>query len=311
MDPNETNNLFARWVNGEISEEEKNALEKAGDADLLRNILSTVDEWSLPEMKESTFEKINERISAPPEKKVVPLYKKTWAILAAAATLVVTVGLIWLLEPPGDKPNQFAEFSCNPGETKSFVLPDNSSITIFGKSKVSYDKTTFASRRVVNLEGEGYFEVNQKGNFEVKYNTGTVRVLGTKFNILAGEEISTVKCYEGKVEVEMQNEKVLLDPGAGVRKIKAEQMQVFKVEEVVMTRAADETRFDNTPLQEVCTSLSLYYDVQIVPGENVDLKRNFTGRFTQSNLDSALKMVFSPMNIVYSKNGNTITLKNK
>jgi transmembrane sensor len=308
MSQEDENNLYARWLNDELSQEEKSLLKQNGDDEILGAIVSAVDEWSLPEVKDETFEKIHEKISAKKEAKVIPLHKKMW-VYAAAATIILAVGLVWMLNP-GQAGGQVIELSCVAGETRTFTLPDNTSITLYGRSKVVYDKTDFAKERKLNLEGEGYFEVNQKGDFVVNYNAGSVHVLGTKFDVLAGEDIASVKCFEGKVEVEMSGEKSVLGPGNGTRKINKGKIENFSFENNSPLEISTETRFENTPLHEVCASLSLYYDISIDKG-NASLDRNFTGRFTKSNLDTALAMVFDPMGIAVSKDGKTITLRNK
>lgn len=308
MQEENENNLLARWLNNELTAEEKAELEKNGDEKVLRSIVDTVDQWSLPELKEETFRKVRERTGAPSSAKVVPLYRKPW-VLAMAASLLLVVGLFWIFST-GKTTSQLAELTSKAGETKTFTLSDSTTVTLYGKSKLSYDAVAFAGERRVSLEGSGYFEVTRKGNFEVNYNGGVVRVLGTKFNILSGTDISTVKCFEGKVQVEMQEEKVELGAGDGVRKTPQGKAGKFHFEPTEAAATQGETRFENAPLREVCSSLSLYYDVKIIAG-NIDLDRSFTGRFTQSNLDTALTMVFAPMSISYRHEGGTVYLENK
>ena len=72
----------------------------------------------------------------------------------------------------------------------------------------------------------------------------------------------------------------------------------------------DEAGFENTPLAEICSSISLYYNVSFVTND-VDLNRNFTGRYRKTSLDTALLMVFEPMGISAKHEGNAVILKNK
>jgi ferric-dicitrate binding protein FerR (iron transport regulator) len=160
------------------------------------------------------------------------------------------------------------------------------------------------------LNGEAYFSVVRKGNFEVQYGQGNVRVLGTKFDILSSGEHTSVKCFEGKVEVVNAKENTVIEKGQGVRYNTESKMEKFVVNEDPQNTVSGGHRFDNAPLNEVCTSLSLFYGIKIVP-ENVDMNRNFSGRYSLTGLDTALKLVFDPMSIDYRKEGNTVFIKNK
>jgi ferric-dicitrate binding protein FerR (iron transport regulator) len=305
----EENTLLARWLNNEITEEEKRQLEHSGDAETLRRIVATVDTWSLPEIGEEVFTDIQSKIGEKKEAKIIPFYQQR-SFLAIAAGIALIAGLFFMLRPYFMSQAVMTEFACNAGEIKEIILSDQTRIVLYGKSKIKYDSEGFKSERKLNLEGEAYFEVNQKGAFEVNFERGQVSVLGTKFNVLATKEEAAVKCYEGKVEVKIDNAPAILTPGKGVRKTGVGGFSEFEFKAELLPVTGNYRLIENTPLEEVCNTLSVFYDVKIV-NENVDMKRSFTGQINQNSLDSALTMIFTPMDIAFKKENNTITISNK
>lgn len=310
MTKEEENNLYARWLSGDLTAEEMDAMEKNGDAEVLRKIVGAVDSWTLPELEETAFEQIQNKISQQKEEaKVIPFYRRT-TFLAIAASLILIIGIFALINPftTTEAISDMSSMACNAGETKQFTLPDNTFIILYGKSKVTYDKASFEKNRKLQLEGEAYFEVNQKGPFEVDFENGQVNVLGTKFNVLTSGSESAVKCYEGKVQVKVENNSAVLTQGMGVRKSEG-QFSEFKFT-AELPSSGSFRLMENMPLDEVCNTLSVFYDVKIV-NENVDLNRKFSGSMSTVNVDTALTMIFSPMDISWKRENNTITIRNK
>jgi transmembrane sensor len=302
--------LLARWLNNDVTEEERRQLESSGDAEVLKRIVTTVDTWSLPDLDEKTFSEIRSRISEQKqEAKIIPFYQQR-TVLAMAASIVLLAGLFFLLRPFFFSGASMTEISCNAGEIKEFSLSDQTRIILFGKSKISYDSEKFKGDRKLKLEGEAYFEVNQKGAFEVNFDKGQVNVLGTKFNVLTTAAEVAVKCFEGKVQVKLDENPAILTPGRGIRKTGQTNAMPFEFTPDVLPGTGYYRVINNTPLEEVCNTLSVFYDVKIV-NTNVDLKRSFSGQISQHNLDSALNMIFTPMDIAFKKENNTITISNK
>ncbi|MCE3228034.1 MAG: hypothetical protein K0S32_2585 [Bacteroidetes bacterium] len=301
--------LLARWLSNELTAEEKRKLEESGEAETLRRIVASMETWTLPDLAEETYSDIKSKLDSESEAKVIPLYQRR-SFLAIAASLLLLVGLFFLLRPMMTSQAAMTDFACNAGETKELKLPDNTNIILYGKSKISYDKENFASDRKLKLEGEAYFEVNTKGAFEVDFANGKVNVLGTKFNVLTSSEEASVKCFEGKVKVEVENNSAVLVPGQGARKTKTGNFTEFEFKANILPGAGAFRNIENTPLEEVCNTLSVFYDVKII-NENVDLSRKFSGQMNQQNLDTALTMIFVPMDITFVRNQSTITIKNK
>jgi ferric-dicitrate binding protein FerR (iron transport regulator) len=295
-------NIYAKWLSGELNPEEQQALQNSGEEDILRRIVDTTDSWTLPDLKKETFEKIKQRTQQK-EAKVVPLYRKP-AVLAIAASVALVLG-IWLFLPTS-KPGQATLYACHAGETREYILNDCTIVKLSGNSSLAF----YADKREAELKGEAYFSVRQKGHFQVNFSNGNVQVLGTKFTILSDSGLTSVKCYEGKVSVDLDNKQYLLTKGNGVRQIKGNGAEPYGFSEEPEATATDEVRFRNAPLAEVCSSIALNYAVSFDPGD-VDLRRAFTGAYKRNSLDTSLLMVFEPMGIDFKREGNKVKLKNK
>lgn len=94
-------------------------------------------------------------------------------------------------------------------------LPDGSQVWMNSSSRMSYPRN-FLRKRVVELEGEAYFEVVGTGGrpFSVSTDHLDVTVLGTEFNLksYAGEEVAEVRLHTGKVDVKTEGDDFSLEP---------------------------------------------------------------------------------------------------
>lgn len=95
------------------------------------------------------------------------------------------------------------------------LLPDNSKVTLFEQSSLSYKPLLWKFLRSVKFEGEGLFEVQKGKNFEVVSQMGKTIVLGTQFNVYSRNNNYNVTCLSGKVKVaeNSQNNEVIITGG--------------------------------------------------------------------------------------------------
>jgi transmembrane sensor len=130
--------------------------------------------------------------------------------IAAMLIILVTVGAAgsWIIFSPRKVPvsDQYCEIMAPQGSKSLITLPDGSKAWINAGSKLSYRGDFNQSERVVNLEGEGYFDVtsNKARPFIVKTAHLKVKAYGTVFNVKAYPEDKIVETtlVEGMVEIE-------------------------------------------------------------------------------------------------------------
>ena len=100
--------------------------------------------------------------------------------------------------------NHRFELIASKGQLSQCVLPDGSYVWLNGGSKVIYTASQFQKERIVELKGEGYFEVakNEEVPFLVHTSNTLVKVFGTKFNVNGyNSDKIVVTLEEGRVGV--------------------------------------------------------------------------------------------------------------
>jgi transmembrane sensor len=147
------------------------------------------------------------------------------------------------------------------------TLHDGTKVWLNASSSIRFP-TRFAEERIVDMEGEAYFEVakDKRRPFVVRSGAQDVRVLGTHFNInaFADEGPQKVTLIEGSVEVNETGKHILLRPG--------EQSFMsgdnFRIEhpdiEQVMAWKSGFFELDNTSLEQTMLKISRWYDVDVV-----------------------------------------------
>ena len=156
--------------------------------------------------------------------------------------------------------------------------------------------------RVVELEGEGYFDVfhDEKRPFIVKTDKYNIQVLGTEFNVFAYPDCNDfeVDLIKGQLYVYQKdkidsgirmdsNEKVVEKSGH------LEKMQSDFAQKEVMEKGIYD--FSGIPLGTLLERLELWYNVNITVEDPSILEQVYIGKFRQSDdvvdILNAIKMV--------------------
>lgn len=97
------------------------------------------------------------------------------------------------------------------GQHQLAELPDRSKVNLNAESRLTYHPYWWKVKRMVKLEGEGFFEVEKGKKFTVISERGITQVVGTSFNIFSRAEIYKVTCVTGSVKVKSRsgNETIL------------------------------------------------------------------------------------------------------
>ncbi len=223
--------------------------------------------------------------------------------LRIAAALVVCVGLSywWFSQNQssslyttifsGSKSDTDLVEEVNLGSTtKKIYLSDGSVVSLEKNSKLRYKKGFEASKRVVYLTGEAFFEIskNPKRPFLVYANEVITKVLGTSFRVTAYENAKdiVVSVKTGKVSVfanksATEKDEKLEDELKGVV-LKPNQQAVYErntdrlnktlvalPDILVLPSNYHNFEFDNTPISQVFTTLEKAYGIEIVYDEDL------------------------------------------
>lgn len=188
------------------------------------------------------------------------------------------------------------------------VLSDGTKVYLNSGSKLTYPFGFDQDKRVVELEGEAFFEVakaeisknerrrEKKLPFIVKTATQTIEVLGTKFNVSAYSDQKYTKTvlFEGKVAVAMHNsktEKRVLQPGQQSTNDGSQ----FKIQTADLDQVSAWKDglfyFDGTDSQDVLAQLGRWYGIEVEHDDNYS-KIPFYGVIDRSkSLKSVLQIL--------------------
>ena len=185
---------------------------------------------------------------------------------------------------------------------QTFTLPDSSSVTLAPGSTLRLQK--HKDKRLVQMTGKVYFNVrhDDRAPFRVDAGSGFVKVLGTRFQVDSRDPIS-VSVVSGKVlfsairsgeeaMILTKGQSAVLDPAA------SKPVEITPKHPNPAAWATGEFIYDNTPLPEVLSELSEYYDVTLVAfdaGHSSGESRSLSGEFSTSSLQEILNLINSAL----------------
>jgi len=199
------------------------------------------------------------------------------------------------------------------GEHLAYTLPDNSKVDLNADSKITFKAGDFDGDRVVNLEGEAFFEVEKGQSFKVITPNGTVEVLGTSFNVNTRNGNLVVDCRTGKVKVTAKGSEQILTKGLGTKlnkeKSALEAAYTTDISKQIGWRSGD-FYLENVAFAKTIEELERQYKVAI--DCEADLKQKIgTYTFKGADLEKALEEVLYQLNATYTITGNKVTIKAK
>ncbi len=205
----------------------------------------------------------------------------------------------------------------NPSGQKSKVhLPDGSIVWLNAESKLKYPVSFDNLQRLVQLEGEAFFEVvkDSKRPFSVVSGNITTTALGTSFNISAFSEENEVlvTLATGKVKVKSNNHQVeFLEPGFGLSYNKADnnlKVQPINVEN--NTAWIDGVLlFEEDNFEEIINKLQRWYGVQIEVIGKPGNAMTYTAKFKNEYLSNVLESMRFGRPFTYDINDKVVTIK--
>lgn len=188
------------------------------------------------------------------------------------------------------------EITAPRGEHMLVTLPDGSTARLNAESSVAYRPLWWKISRKVEMTGEVFFEVGQGRRFSVESPHGTVRVLGTSFNVY-DREAYTVACLTGKVEVLSGGGSVILIPGMSAR---YQENTLTAGEDAAVTPGwlTGQFRFESAPLSEVIAEVERQYDIKVPLPDNADYL--YTGHFAiAQSPEQVLEIIGKPFGITF------------
>jgi transmembrane sensor len=203
------------------------------------------------------------------------------------------------------------------GGQYQLVLADGSKVWLNAASSLKFPTAFNGNDRVVELSGEGYFEVTHDANkpFHVKVNDMGVQVLGTHFNINSYSDEPAIKTtlLQGRVMVKKAEKLVYLNPGQqAVTQPGEDNIKVdydVDTEEVVAWKNG-RFRFNSANIEAILRQTARWYDVEVIyRGET---NETFSGGLPRSeNISQLLKILEATGKVGFTINGKQIIVQPK
>lgn len=194
------------------------------------------------------------------------------------------------------------------------TLADGTSVWVNANSELKFPTKFNESDRKVYLKGEAYFEVakDAKRPFYVVTSNGTVKVLGTHFNVSAYGNSSKTTLSEGLVEVSKAGQSEIIKPGQKVE-IKGDEIQVKKANlQKDLAWKNNEFYFKKDNIVDIATQLKMWYDLEISLASDVSLTETYSGEIKRdSKLSEVIKMLEFVSNLKFELNRNKLLITKK
>lgn len=287
--------LLARWISGELNEQERRQIEEHPRfEEWLRIVESSkhlrAPEYDAPANWQAIQSSKNTYVKSSGTA-IRPLLK--WAAAAAVIGLCLA---IYLLRPATAAP-EMAELSSSTGQMVQ-TLPDASTVRLNAASSIRYREDTWADERTLELEGEAFFEVEEGSRFLVQTDLGEVEVLGTSFNVYSRGDQLKVICFSGRVAVtNASGGRRELRPGQGTQLVGNRWLALNHMERGAPSWTTGSASFRNVTIPEVFQEIELQFGVTLnyssLPA------RQYTGPLPLSSLEEALRVICPPLGLEF------------
>jgi len=296
------NYFLAKWLNKEITEEE---LLKHISDDELRSYKKIVAATNLLETPKYNAEEALLKLKSAPKKSKVRKLNFSSQFYKVAAILALILTSYYFIS------NKSISYSTQLAKKINFELPDNSKVNLNADSEITFKSKNWESKRELNLKGEAYFSVKKGSKFTVNTTLGSVSVLGTHFNVLARDAYFEVFCYEGLVSVQYKNETIKVPAGSSFKVLNSKSEFSDGITEINPSWLQNNSSFKSVPYSYVIKEIERQYNIKVTYDKSY-ADTLFTGTFTHTNLDTALKAICIPLNFnftIFSENKVSIKVQ--
>ena len=292
-------NYLAKWLNNELSEAELSEFKKSDEYATYQRILDTSNTLQAPAFdKDKMWETLVAQRNTEQPKVITLSPFKTFLRIAAVVAVLLTGSYFYLSTLD-------ESFSTAYAENKEVTLPDNSQIILNAESELSFNEKNWNNKRNISLNGEAFFKVAKGKKFTVTTEQGTVTVLGTQFNVENRNDFFEVTCFEGLVSIAFNGKEMKLPAGNSFVVIDGRETKLTAMKNGQPSWINNESSFKSIPLKYVLEEFQRQHNVT-VDSKDIDTSQLYTGTFSNSDMDLALKSVSVPLQIKFKLEGNKV-----
>lgn len=248
---------------------------------------------------------------------------RLYSVLKVAAMIAVILCCgITAYFIPGNKTchsssGQLYSFSVEPGQKASMRLADGTIVWLNSASRITFDEDYNINERIVNLDGEAFFDVakNPEKKFIVKCNGMEVEALGTEFNVKAysNDSVITTTLAKGKVKVSSCDQNLTLLPNdVATYNLKRQTIEGSKVDDIAVADywRSGQLVFDGEPLASIAQTIERMYNVKVNLKSEQLKNLKFTGTIQNNSLTNIIHIISLSYPLTYTISDSVITLSN-
>lgn len=251
------------------------------------------------------------------EKKILSkqfnLYKRLVPLLKIACILLIGLFIGRLIfYNSGEKGERMQTVISPAGQQTEIILSDGSKVWLNSLSSITYPVSFNGKKRIINLDGEAYFEVSKKNGVPFIVQTGdyNIQVLGTTFNVLSRlkQGMFETSLFTGSVKIYTDvlkdsaiflnpQEKVMLENGKMVKsRLTGQNQPAWKI---------GLFDFDNISFKQVMAELESFFAVRIFIDNEQLCDYKYTGKLRHKDgLEYLLQILSKDNPFEYNKDEN-------
>lgn len=300
--------LLAKYFSGEASIDERSLVEswRSQSEENAQLFFDSKTLWiGTEDFVGSNAEILASIIGEEPEKKGLQYYllNFNWPTYAAAAVLVLALGLLFVLNKPAD--NYTIE-----------SLADGSEITTFRDATFEVVAMNEELREVRLLSGKAFFDIERDESrpFIIHTEHATVKVLGTSFLINADEADTEVCVESGLVELVKADDEAL-----SVKLEKGEMGHISEANKGIIKKPNENVNylawktkiltFKNSEMTEVKQVLEEVYGIRVELANPGFAECKLTAKINKKKAKDAIEIIARTFNIDYDMKDDVVVLK--
>lgn len=305
---------LAKWMNSKDAERDSKEAWESASQDIDNSLKSDI--WNDIQLK------IKDRVSelTPTSRIIRHRPYSIFKVAASIAIILCSAFASYLLYDNfvGYKKSTEANiysFKVEPGQKGSMQLADGTVVHLNSASKITFTGDYNSEKRVVNLDGEAYFEVakNPDKKFVVMCNGVDIEALGTEFNVKAyhTDSIITTTLAKGKVKVYNDEQSVTLLPhGVATYNLKRQTIKSSTVDDISIANywRTKQLVFDAEPLASIAQTIERMYNVKICINDIKLKSMKFTGTIQNNSLNNILYVMSLSYPLTYTMTDSIITV---
>jgi ferric-dicitrate binding protein FerR (iron transport regulator) len=305
------------FLNRDIPEEELHAFlgeywerlegnpRNAGEFDAEKSLQAIHKQLNVSKLKSSTG-----------QTGIFKIQKRWMRIAAMLIPFIVVAGLAYFLTSRLSVRNITVQSAVN--QRMQAILPDGSTVWLNAGSQLNYTSEFGKKLREVSLKGEAFFSVQPDAQhpFIVRANEVQIRVLGTRFNLLAYPDENTIETTleSGKIEYSDQhNPPIDIIPGQQVVFTPSDKKVIIREvdSDHYISWHNNQLKFRNDSLGFVLRKMEHWYGCRFSVKDKDLLSLHFTATIQNESIEEVLDLLSESIDITYKQEGNLITIHKK